>query len=89
MGLSLPTVVWDDNLDGTIGGCTRLYVTGTYDVAITLDQQPIKNSPFRVEILSGTLVFLDVGGLASFLNCQPVDPTVYIEETHSFCARGV
>ena len=56
LGLPLPTVVWDDNLDGTIEGCTRLYVSGSYDVAITLDQQPIKNSPFHVEIVSGTLI---------------------------------
>lgn len=51
--LPLPGMEWDDNLDGTVGGTMRLYVAGQYRVAVTLNQQHIRGSPFTVAVQPG------------------------------------
>lgn len=55
-GLELAHDVYiDDNLDGQYSGSCRLYLTGSYNLAITLDGLPISGSPFELNVYSGCL----------------------------------
>ena len=45
----------DDNLDGQYSGSCRLYLTGSYNLRITLDGLPISGSPFDLNVSPGRL----------------------------------
>lgn len=52
---SLPTVLFDDNLDGTYCGQTRLYLTGEYRLSVSLCKEQIADSPFRICVTPGSV----------------------------------